>query len=417
MKLKFKILFVFAFVSATLVAQSSIEDQVRIEIQNGELDNFFTLPKKKLVAYGTSLDASKDPQLLIKIYNSKLEEIESQEIKIGLRKGTGYTKLSKDSTELYFIYVSRSEMQTIAYNFETKEIENHTVDLDGNGKNIAKLFSLTTAGNKLFLLGQLKNGPCLMAVDMHHGTTSLIVPPGVTKKSTMRIISDDENPNVTLGYYTEKIKKATHYNVVQISPEGEVSSDVIHIPMEENKTLLSAAYSKGKNDDFYMVGGYSKNLTLANGMYFIHGKGSEIMETKYLDFDQVEDFYSYLGTKAQERIEKKKSKNKYDTKTKITVHNIEVLNNHYVIVGEVYYATYRQVAHTTYVNGRATTTYTSVFDGYQYTHAVIMELDESFDLVHSATFTLFPGYKPYTCLLYTSPSPRDTERSRMPSSA
>ena len=26
-------------------------------------------------------------------------------------------------------------------------------------------------------------------------------------------------------------------------------------------------------------------------------------------------------------------------------------------------------------------------------------------------------YQPYTCLLYTSPSPRDTERSRMPSSA
>ena len=25
--------------------------------------------------------------------------------------------------------------------------------------------------------------------------------------------------------------------------------------------------------------------------------------------------------------------------------------------------------------------------------------------------------KPYSCLLYTSPSPRDTERSRMPSSA
>ncbi|WP_460366005.1 hypothetical protein [Staphylococcus aureus] len=37
---------------------------------------------------------------------------------------------------------------------------------------------------------------------------------------------------------------------------------------------------------------------------------------------------------------------------------------------------------------------------------------ESFnDSVHSTTFFI------YICLLYTSPSPRDTERSRMPSSA
>ena len=29
----------------------------------------------------------------------------------------------------------------------------------------------------------------------------------------------------------------------------------------------------------------------------------------------------------------------------------------------------------------------------------------------------FAGHQPFTCLLYTSPSPRDVEESRMPSSA
>jgi len=32
-------------------------------------------------------------------------------------------------------------------------------------------------------------------------------------------------------------------------------------------------------------------------------------------------------------------------------------------------------------------------------------------------FLEFPQFVPYTCLLYTSPSPRDRTRSRMPSSA
>ena len=33
------------------------------------------------------------------------------------------------------------------------------------------------------------------------------------------------------------------------------------------------------------------------------------------------------------------------------------------------------------------------------------------------TFPTFTAYGPGSCLLYTSPSPRDTEVSRMPSSA
>jgi hypothetical protein len=64
-------------------------------------------------------------------------------------------------------------------------------------------------------------------------------------------------------------------------------------------------------------------------------------------------------------------------------------------VGEVYYPTYRREEYTTTVNGRTTTRYNYVFDGYEYTHAVIMEVDPNYELVHDDVFTLFPGYKPY----------------------
>ena len=38
-------------------------------------------------------------------------------------------------------------------------------------------------------------------------------------------------------------------------------------------------------------------------------------------------------------------------------------------------------------------------------------------LVTVSVFILYVAYLHYTCLLYTSPSPRDRTRSRMPSSA
>jgi hypothetical protein len=70
----------------------------------------------------------------------------------------------------------------------------------------------------------------------------------------------------------------------------------------------------------------------------------------------------------------------------------------------------------------------SLFNRFKYAHgSIVMELDEISDL--KVEFSLNFGYKNdvvsikkhgdkvYICLLYTSPSPRDRQKSRMPSSA
>ena len=52
---------------------------------------------------------------------------------------------------------------------------------------------------------------------------------------------------------------------------------------------------------------------------------------------------------------------------------------------------------------------------------IAAELDASFDKAHEdprfSTIRSTPPYQTHPCLLYTSPSPRDRTRSRMPSSA
>jgi hypothetical protein len=230
---------------------------------------------------------------------------------------------------------------------------------------------------------------------MHHGTTALIVPPGTSKKTQMKIISDDDAKDITLGFYPEKIKTATTYNILHITDRGELESNVIRIPMQEGKTLLNGTFSYGQNSDFYVVGGYSKSGMAAQGIYLVHGNGEEIIDTKYYDFDDVEDFYSYLPQRKQDRIEKKKKKNKFNTSAMVTVHGIEPMGKNFVILGEVFFPTYRTETHTTYVNGRAQTTTTQVFDGYQYTHAVIIETDAEYTMTNNAVFLMSPGYKPY----------------------
>jgi|GEM_PF-2407474 len=376
-------------------SQASIDEQIRITVNENELDNFTVIPGKKIVAYGTSKDKNNNCILLIKVYDKNLEEKQSKEFKVFNRKATTLIKLSKDSTELYFIATDNRQMQTIAYNFESDESEIHQTTLDKSAKSIVKHFTSATAGSKIFLLGTLKNAPCLLSVDMHHGTTSLIVPKGTSKKTQMKIISDDDAQDITLGFYTEKIQKATTYNILHITSQGEMETNVIRIPMQEEKTFLNGTFSYGKNNDYFVVGGYSKSVTAAQGIYLVHGNGEEILETKYYDFDEVKDFYSYLPQRRQERIEKKKKKNKFNTSAMVTVHGIETLGKNFVILGEVFFPTYRTETRTTYVNGRAQTTTTQVFDGYQYTHSVIFETDNEFNMVHNDVFLMSVGYKPY----------------------
>src|SRR5690606_31095835 len=48
----------------------------------------------------------------------------------------------------------------------------------------------------------------------------------------------------------------------------------------------------------------------------------------------------------------------------------------YVLVAEAYHATYYTHTYTTYVNGVNQTHYSRVFNGYKYTHAVVLGLDQ-----------------------------------------
>ena len=53
------------------------------------------------------------------------------------------------------------------------------------------------------------------------------------------------------------------------------------------------------------------------------------------------------------------------------------------------------------------------YDGDPGTPEVAKSTEEAFDLINATLF----GHIYQSCLLYTSPSPRDVEESRMPSSA
>jgi len=59
------------------------------------------------------------------------------------------------------------------------------------------------------------------------------------------------------------------------------------------------------------------------------------------------------------------------------------------------YATYRTETYTAFVNGQAVTRTRTVFDGYQYTHAVLAKFNKKGKIEWDQTFEMFSTYKPY----------------------
>lgn len=113
------------------------------------------------------------------------------------------------------------------------------------------------------------------------------------------------------------------------------------------------------------------------------------------------NFFTYLNkkkqAKAEKAVQKKKDKGKEDPiQVFMAMHEVERLANQYVLVAERYYPTYRTVTHTYMVNGQMQTQTFVVFDGYAYSHAVALGLDEQGNKLWDHSFELEYIGKTYT---------------------
>ncbi len=135
-------------------------------------------------------------------------------------------------------------------------------------------------------------------------------------------------------------------------------------------------------------------------MFFCKAHGEEIEFIEFYDYLKLDNFLSYLPERKQKRIEKKKKKKEKRGKELffnylIADHEIKVLEDGYLFLGEAYYPTYRTESYTTYVNGSPVTRTRTVFDGYQYTHAVLARFDKMGKMEWGQTFEMNPQTKPY----------------------
>lgn len=193
------------------------------------------------------------------------------------------------------------------------------------------------------------------------------------------------------------------------NPEGMLLDNYALRP-DDRKNLLFARSIKTTNNMEIVAGVYGRhNSEYSRGMFIATVDPSGLQHIKYYNYGDLRNFFKYMKVRREirvkERIERRKVRGKkVKFNYRLLVHELIEHNDQYILLGEAFYPQYTSVSRSSYngfftpytLGGNSMIRGDQVFDGYRYTHAVILGFDRngkllwdnSFEINDIKTFTL-----------------------------
>ena len=403
MLLKQQLLFIGIFFLALSysTAQIKVVEEKKIE-HNGALSASIT-PDNKIITYSIVSEKGSDDKIEIVSYDEHFKEEGRFETKCA-EKCIYKTNALSGSGDYYFSLVidKGKKIHSIVFNTEIYEgIELH-VDLENkfepNG-NLDVLGGVSTVcfKNKFFILGTVKKVPCILVYNMLTGTQHLTFIPDMNRKMRVSFLSTDESaPSLQLMFYNYKSKKVDVQYVASINEFGEMEGNACPIVAAKGRLLIDGNVTWINEHSYLLCGVSGSNSSIAQGMYIIEMKDGQLLHRNDYDFNDFKDFYSTLNAKTQKKIERKKGRKKnFESQCYMVTHPVVFNENTWTVLGEVFYPTYRTEYRTSYMNGRPVTQTVYVFDGFAYSHAVVLQVSPELEKIRDYAFNLDIFDKPY----------------------
>ncbi|MBR6980244.1 MAG: hypothetical protein IKH88_10475 [Prevotella sp.] len=186
-----------------------------------------------------------------------------------------------------------------------------------------------------------------------------------------------------------RTKKGTH--LVRFDRQGGRKS-CVNLTPDITQRLLTASFSE-KDGSLLVTGTFTnhKKKTYDQGIYFARIDGDRLAFIRFYNFLDLQHFTEYMSSKGQKKVERRKERAERKGKELVvnklvTSHGLMEQGGAYYYVGEAYFPTY-----ITTSTGFSTVT---VFDGYKYTHAVLVKFDADGNLLWDNCFPMDPTFKP-----------------------
>jgi hypothetical protein len=413
--------FCIAFIGS---GQVEIGKRLEFEIERSEIYDLqlFNLEENGfLLVNSERIQGSKDVEMKFDHYNTDLE----------LQKSGSLQSMRFSRSFGIFISPERAFLFSIDKkgNFELSNIEIPSLKAETIEGMLDKKTSVTemqVLGDFAFFKTRIKKEIFLMTINWKSGQKNIVrfnlKDKNIKRTYIERIQKIHNSEEILVFVDAYKNRKETDMYVVRLDEKGQIK-ETLNLTKKSNYSLSDLSASAIDDDILIYTGTYSEHNTASSiGIFFCKSMNGEAKQFNYYKFTELDNFFSYLPEKKQEKIEKKQKKKKAKGKElqlsyNIAGHEIKEVPDGYLFLGEAYYPTYRTTTrtYTTYVNGQPQTrTETRTeFDGYQYTHAVLTKFSKDGELLWDQTFPLRPMYKPFSVTKFISFSGNTDESVKM----
>ncbi|MGV3609946.1 MAG: hypothetical protein ACO1N0_03285 [Fluviicola sp.] len=399
--MKNKITFFCAFLVFSSFSQMNNDGRIEFDLKTDErIGQVIPLGDRGFVTLGLENVKGGNDIFHISSYSTDLKRESTVDFERESRIANHSTLFSEDSSKLIFLFSNKKDWVLKIYSIESNTLEERVFEkADWTFRPMNYLF----VNGKIVMNGFQKKKPTIQIMDLESGFQQFVLVPGVSSRRTVESIGlDNLNEKVVIFMRDGKDMKTASMQLLLLETNGEISTSMI-LDKDPNFSIIDGSVTWINESSFLIAGTYgtSGRRGYAAGYYLSRWTDQKQEFITYHSFTEFATYLSYLPQKAQKkmekRVERKKDKGATDIiQSLVVIHPVIIVGDQYRIIGESFYPTYRTETYTTFVNGRATTSTRQVFDGYQYTHAAVLDLDESGQKIKDYCFSMYLSNKPFS---------------------
>ncbi|MDP4595764.1 MAG: hypothetical protein NWS92_02215 [Crocinitomicaceae bacterium] len=404
MKSLLSFLFTISFFVGQAQQLKTTENRVEIELNDGHFnEDFFTFGENGFVLKSFSYQDGRRGDLYLHhdLYDTNMVLVGEQAEAID-KRNYFYSSFQGAQKVYHLSYARKMPFVIYEYDPANKSTRNYNIPSDELA-GLNNIHSFYVVNQRAVAIGVTKTKSYLLFFDLDKETVQAtpILVEGFKSKRTFPINVEfiDEKNLFYLSVRAYKSVFSSSAYLQTIDLEGQLSA-LQKINEGTDKVIKTITVGGVSNDEIAIAGTYSNVVNGAsNGIYFATSVNGIVDNISTYNFLEIPNYTSYLPQKTQQRVEKKKERaakrgKELEANQRIMMHDLIPVDNDFLIIAEAYYPTYRTETRTTYVNGKATTTTVQVFDGYQYTHALVAKFNSKGEMLWSQVFKMYLWYKP-----------------------
>lgn len=397
--------FVFLCFSQTLSAQVRFENRLELELRD-------LYDSEKVIEFGekgfmlrarASIKGGDEREWRFRFFNANLEETKSKRIYLNKKMWLDESFATED--RLHMIFKDRKgNYALITVEAESLEV----IQIEGELTEKTYISDMAIMGEIAYFQARVKKNPILFAMNWKSGSVQEI-PVEIRgfkgKKINLQGLQVLEASKEVFLYAQAWENKALNdMYVLRLNAEGQLQ-ETYNFSDGFPEKIVSVTASPLGNGKYVFTGTWSeKSNSVSEGLFFASGEQGELSFINFYRYLDLENFLSWMSDKREDKLRKKAARKEARGKSwkinyQLAGHEVVPIPGGYLYLGESYYPTYRTESYMTtqMVNGisQQVMQYRTVFDGYQYTHAVLAKFDLKGNLVWDEIFELWPTHKPF----------------------